>query len=199
MVEDHFSILKVGPWLTFAFRDAVFALGVIERELLAYRRGVRLSQVREALEAAMLRNPVHWRSYYRGTEDEINLARIYSYRDRCRYYLCVPEVQQNWPNCANLDACPASNVVQSTPAFTVRGDNLGGYRRMPEDIIQGTSELSYRFMPRRAAFRAVRLVRSAQPSTDFQRLAAAHLLAETRRGHRGMIGDRFVLTFRSQR
>ncbi|HYA25855.1 MAG TPA: class II D-tagatose-bisphosphate aldolase, non-catalytic subunit, partial [Terriglobales bacterium] len=26
MVRDHFAILKVGPWLTFAFREAVFAL-----------------------------------------------------------------------------------------------------------------------------------------------------------------------------
>jgi len=25
MVEDHFAILKVGPWLTFAFREAVFS------------------------------------------------------------------------------------------------------------------------------------------------------------------------------
>jgi D-tagatose-1,6-bisphosphate aldolase subunit GatZ/KbaZ len=86
MVEDHFAILKVGPWLTFAFREAVFALSAIERELLAHRHGVRLSQVREALEAAMLRNPAYWRSYYHGSADEIRLARIYSYSDRCRYY-----------------------------------------------------------------------------------------------------------------
>ena len=33
MVEDHFAILKVGPWLTFAFREAVLALSAIEREL----------------------------------------------------------------------------------------------------------------------------------------------------------------------
>src|SRR6185295_18243387 len=26
LVEDHFAILKVGPWLTFAVREAVFAL-----------------------------------------------------------------------------------------------------------------------------------------------------------------------------
>lgn len=27
MVRDHFAILKVGPWLTFAFRDAVLGFG----------------------------------------------------------------------------------------------------------------------------------------------------------------------------
>ncbi len=26
LVEDHFCILKVGPWLTFAYREALFAL-----------------------------------------------------------------------------------------------------------------------------------------------------------------------------
>ena len=94
MVEDHFAILKVGPWLTFAFREAVFALSAIEHEWLGHRRGVRLSQVRDALEAAMLRNPAYWRSYYRGNEDEMRFARVYSYSDRCRYYWVDATVQQ---------------------------------------------------------------------------------------------------------
>ena len=34
LVQDHFAFLKVGPELTFAFREAVFALEAIERELL---------------------------------------------------------------------------------------------------------------------------------------------------------------------
>ncbi|MGO9402168.1 MAG: class II D-tagatose-bisphosphate aldolase non-catalytic subunit [Terriglobales bacterium] len=114
MVEDHFAILKVGPWLTFAFREAVFALCAIERELLANRRGVRLSQVREALQATMLHNPVYWRSYYHGSEDEIQLARLYSYSDRCRYYWGDPKVQQELAQLrANLDACPAPPTLFS--------------------------------------------------------------------------------------
>ena len=32
MVEDHFAILKVGPWLTYALREAVFALADMEKE-----------------------------------------------------------------------------------------------------------------------------------------------------------------------
>lgn len=86
LVEDHFAILKVGPWLTFAYREAVLALSAIERELFEKKSGVRLSQVREALDAAMLRDPSHWRSYYHGDEDEVRRDRIYSYSDRCRYY-----------------------------------------------------------------------------------------------------------------
>jgi D-tagatose-1,6-bisphosphate aldolase subunit GatZ/KbaZ len=85
MVQDHFAILKVGPWLTFAFREAVFALSAIERELLA-GKSQKLSQVGEALDQMMLREPTHWRSYYHGDENQLRLSRAYSYSDRCRYY-----------------------------------------------------------------------------------------------------------------
>jgi D-tagatose-1,6-bisphosphate aldolase subunit GatZ/KbaZ len=86
MVEDHFAILKVGPWLTFAFREAVFALSAVERELLAGRKSHRLSRLREALDQAMLREPASWRSYYTGDESHLRISRAYSYSDRCRYY-----------------------------------------------------------------------------------------------------------------
>jgi len=86
MVEDHFAILKVGPWLTFAFREAVFSLSAIERDLLGGGKGPRLSQVREVLDQAMLRDPLHWRSYYPGDENQLRFSRAYSYSDRCRYY-----------------------------------------------------------------------------------------------------------------
>lgn len=94
MVEDHFAILKVGPWLTFAFREAVLALSAIERELYGKTQAHRISQVREALETAMLRDPSHWRSYYHGEEDEVRRDRIYAYSDRCRYYWNQAAVQE---------------------------------------------------------------------------------------------------------
>ena len=92
MVDDHFGILKVGPWLTYAFREAIFSLSAIEREWFGRRAEVRPSQVRETLEAAMLSNPAHWKSYY-GDRDEASqgFAREFSYSDRCRYY---------WPEAA---------------------------------------------------------------------------------------------------
>ena len=92
MVEDHFAILKVWPWLTYAFREAIFALAQIEQEWLGSRKGIVLSQVREALEAAMLANPIHWKKYYHGDEAYLSYARKYSYSDRCRYYWPQPEV-----------------------------------------------------------------------------------------------------------
>jgi D-tagatose-1,6-bisphosphate aldolase subunit GatZ/KbaZ len=86
LVQDHFAILKVGPWLTFAFREALFALATIERELLAKQGARQLSRVREALEDAMLRNPKHWKPYYHGDDQDVRRNLIYGYSDRCRYY-----------------------------------------------------------------------------------------------------------------
>ncbi|HEV2397224.1 MAG TPA: class II D-tagatose-bisphosphate aldolase, non-catalytic subunit [Candidatus Sulfotelmatobacter sp.] len=94
MVEDHFAILKVGPRLTFAYREAILALSAIERELLGKDSTSSVSRVREALEAAMLQNPSYWRSYYQGEEDEVRRDRIYAYSDRCRYYWNQRPVQE---------------------------------------------------------------------------------------------------------
>jgi D-tagatose-1,6-bisphosphate aldolase subunit GatZ/KbaZ len=92
LVEDHFAILKVGPWLTYAFREAVFALAEIEREWLGARAGLELSQLREVVDEAMRRDPTHWRGYYRGDEERQRRARQASLSDRIRYYWARPEV-----------------------------------------------------------------------------------------------------------
>lgn len=94
MVEDHFAILKVGPWLTFVFREAVFALEAMEVEWLSGRRGITLSGIRNALETAMLENLRHWQKYYRGSDIDLRFARSFSFSDRCRYYWPQPGVQQ---------------------------------------------------------------------------------------------------------
>jgi D-tagatose-1,6-bisphosphate aldolase subunit GatZ/KbaZ len=138
MVEDHFAILKVGPWLTFAFREAVFALSAIECEWFAHRKGVRVSQVRKALETAMLRNPVYWRSYYHGAEDEMRFARIYSYSDRCRYYWGDDAVQQELTQLrANLDASPPPlTLVSQYLPMEYEAIRSGRIRANAEDMIQ---------------------------------------------------------------
>ena len=138
MVEDHFAILKVGPWLSFAFREAVFALSSIERELLANRKGTQVPQVREALEAAMLRNPAHWHSYYHGSEDEKRLARVYSYSDRCRYYWVDATVQEELARLrTNLDSCvvPLTLWSQYLPS-QYEASRAGRQPSCAEDTIQ---------------------------------------------------------------
>jgi D-tagatose-1,6-bisphosphate aldolase subunit GatZ/KbaZ len=92
MVMDHFAILKVGPRLTFAFREGVFALAAAEKELLSGKAGVTLSGLPEVLDKAMVDDPVHWKSYYSGDETALRIARRYSYSDRARYYWPHPTV-----------------------------------------------------------------------------------------------------------
>lgn len=91
MCEDGGAILKVGPALTFAFREAMFALEQIEREVYA-EKPEKWSNFRETLERAMLDDPSSWEEYYQGSDNERRIARAYSFYDRCRYYLTVPEV-----------------------------------------------------------------------------------------------------------
>ncbi|HTX89666.1 MAG TPA: class II D-tagatose-bisphosphate aldolase, non-catalytic subunit [Anaerolineales bacterium] len=83
LVNDHFAILKVGPALTFAYREAIFALVRMENELIP---AAERSNLVATLEAAMLRNPQHWQRYYRGTPQDQAFARMYSLSDRVRYY-----------------------------------------------------------------------------------------------------------------
>ena len=119
MVKDHFAILKVGPALTFAFREAVFALSAIERELFAGRAATRISRVREELDAAMLRHPAYWQPYYRGDATDLRLARAFSLSDRCRYYWHAPAVQHELELLLkNLAGCrlPLGLLSQYLPA-----------------------------------------------------------------------------------
>ncbi len=93
MVEDHFAILKVGPALTFAYREAVFALAAMEQEWLGTRE-LELSGLPDILEGVMLENPNYWQKYYHGDEAARRFARKYSFSDRVRYYWPEPLVRQ---------------------------------------------------------------------------------------------------------
>jgi D-tagatose 6-phosphate 4-epimerase len=80
LVRDGFAILKVGPWLTFALREALYGLDA----MASFLRPGRTSLV-EAMEALMLARPDVWSRHYRGSPDERRLQRHFSYSDRIRY------------------------------------------------------------------------------------------------------------------
>jgi tagatose-1,6-bisphosphate aldolase non-catalytic subunit AgaZ/GatZ len=102
LVRNHWAILKVGPALTFALREALFALEPIERELCPEAERSRL---RAVLEARMLAHPEHWARYYAGGEAAQRIARAYSYSDRLRYCWPDPDVEAAVQRLlANLDA-----------------------------------------------------------------------------------------------
>lgn len=91
LVRDHFAILKVGPALTFALREALFALSCIEEELIPARH---CSGLRQVLEGAMYADPKYWQGYYEGNSETQRLARSYSFSDRIRYYWPDNKVEQ---------------------------------------------------------------------------------------------------------
>ena len=63
LVEDHFAVLKVGPALTNAYREGVFALSYVEDTLFDEASA---SGVRRVLDTAMCDNPTYWADYYSG-------------------------------------------------------------------------------------------------------------------------------------
>jgi D-tagatose-bisphosphate aldolase class II non-catalytic subunit len=110
LVEDGFAILKVGPGLTFALREALYALDQIADTLGAMPERPRLPQ---AMETLMQEEPRYWDKYYHGDEAGLRLQRHFSYSDRIRYY---------WPFAA------ASGAVETL--FGALGD-----RPVPETLI----------------------------------------------------------------
>lgn len=89
MVQDHFPLLKTGPCLTFAFREAVFALTHIED---AWPGIQKRSNLRRVMETLMDKHPRHWQLHYPQDQAEVLcFLRQYSFRDRIRYYWTYPD------------------------------------------------------------------------------------------------------------
>ena len=87
LVQDHFAILKVGPGLTFALREMLWALSDIALEM---NMMTQLS-LKDALLDAMRRDPRYWKAYYLDADRE-HFDLQYSLSDRIRYYWNTPEV-----------------------------------------------------------------------------------------------------------
>jgi D-tagatose-1,6-bisphosphate aldolase subunit GatZ/KbaZ len=83
LVQDHFAILKVGPQLTFALRESIFALSFIEHELVDL---ASQSKLRDICEEVMLENPGGWDKFYPNDKNNLGTYRRYSFSDRIRYY-----------------------------------------------------------------------------------------------------------------
>ena len=92
MVEDGVAILKVGPALTYALREGLFSLSLMEKELIEDDKRANFIDV---LEESMLRNPKDWEKYYPGNKLEQKLARKYSFSDRSRYYMAQDEINSS--------------------------------------------------------------------------------------------------------
>lgn len=92
LVQDHFAILKVGPALTFALREAIFALAKIESELIAPENR---SQVLQVIDEVMLNEPNYWKKYYHPTFSQAMVDIHFSLSDRMRYYWPHPRIRHS--------------------------------------------------------------------------------------------------------
>ncbi|MEA4895842.1 MAG: class II D-tagatose-bisphosphate aldolase, non-catalytic subunit [Oscillospiraceae bacterium] len=93
MKHDGIAILKVGPALTFAMRNALFALEEIEKTVCSSSPS-GLSDFSETLENAMLKNPKNWIKHYTGDDKTLAIMRKFSLSDRCRYYMDDESVRE---------------------------------------------------------------------------------------------------------
>lgn len=134
MVRDHFGVLKVGPALTFAFREAVFALAMIEDELLTGSHAAERSGFIEVLDRAMLRKPEYWVRHYRGTPEEVARARKYSLSDRSRYYWTDDEVRRA------LERLSANLTTRPIPWTLLSQFLPGAAERVREGVLECTPQ-----------------------------------------------------------
>nr|WP_318384553.1 tagatose-bisphosphate aldolase subunit GatZ [uncultured Enterobacter sp.] len=104
LVRDHFAILKVGPALTFALREAIFALAQMENALVVPENR---SRVLEVIDEVMLNEPHYWKKYYRPTWSQAMVDIHFSLSDRIRYYWPHPRIRQSVDKLvANLENIP---------------------------------------------------------------------------------------------
>lgn len=115
LIQDHFAILKVGPQLTLALREALFALSYIEDEIIPIEQR---SFLRDVCEQEMLESPKNWQRFYPVPASKGRLYRRFSYSDRIRYYWHMPRIQaavERLINNLNKQAIPLPLISQFLP------------------------------------------------------------------------------------
>jgi D-tagatose-1,6-bisphosphate aldolase subunit GatZ/KbaZ len=132
LVRDHFCILKVGPWLTYAVREGLLALELMERET----RPFLPSRFRDVLTTVMKEDPKYWKSYYTGDKEEIDFKLVYSYSDRARYYLGRPEVNAAADRLLqNLSPTVPEGLISQYLPSQYRAVRSGELKATPTDLL----------------------------------------------------------------
>ncbi len=93
LIEDGVGILKVGPGLTYAMREALFSLAYME-DVILHGKDDEKSNFINVLEEAMLANPKNWNKHYHGDDNELWFKRKFSFSDRSRYYMPDAKVSE---------------------------------------------------------------------------------------------------------
>ncbi len=88
LAQLGFAFQKVGPALTFAWREAIYSLGGLARIA-----GWTDEDLPETMERVMLADPSHWQRHLDAAAGNLRLQRHVSYADRIRYYWPRSEAQ----------------------------------------------------------------------------------------------------------
>jgi D-tagatose-1,6-bisphosphate aldolase subunit GatZ/KbaZ len=88
LAELGFAFQKVGPALTFAYRQAIYALDRLSA-LAGWQSG---PSVPDVMEQIMLADPAYWQGHYHG--NDLRMQRHAGLADRIRYYWPRPGAQE---------------------------------------------------------------------------------------------------------
>lgn len=89
LAELGFAFQKVGPALTFVWREALYAL-----DFLAHTAGwLEAPTLATVMEAEMLAQPGSWQGHYHAESGDLRLQRHFGLADRIRYYWPRPAAQ----------------------------------------------------------------------------------------------------------
>ena len=116
LVRDHFAILKVGPGVTYALRETLWALADIESSWIAPPQA---SNFKAVVLGVMRREPDYWKKYY-AANAHLSSALQFSLSDRIRYYWPHPEIQA-------AQALLVANLASSPPPITLLSQYLPGH------------------------------------------------------------------------
>jgi D-tagatose-1,6-bisphosphate aldolase subunit GatZ/KbaZ len=128
LVASRFAILKVGPELTAAYREAVVAMSCVDEWL----PDVEKSNIMPAITRVMDADPQYWRHYV-ANDARADVTKIFGLSDRIRYYWPDKSVQAALKILyANIDG--AAREIGLVAQFA----NLPEERRLPlsQEIIQ---------------------------------------------------------------
>ena len=84
LAELGFAFQKIGPALTFAYRQALYALDQISATPGA---------LQAVMEQVMTANPANWKGHYHGDDVALRHQRHFGLADRIRYYWPNPKAQ----------------------------------------------------------------------------------------------------------
>ncbi len=130
LVAQHFFFLKVGPELTFRFREAIWALADIAARLPGYDG----PDIRAVLARRMTDAPGNWQAYYAGSPSDVEILKTFSYSDRIRYYWADPAVAEALGMMlATLSRKPLPETLVSQ---SFMGMEFGEIATTPGDLIE---------------------------------------------------------------